>query len=212
MIQKRSTFLFVGLSAALFGCSSGEGGSGTNGPVDECAPFMSEASAGEVDIVLRNDRPTSVYFRSGICESRYSIRPAGGWPPGQTPRGADLPVLAITCDEGRVAQGFPLDCFDMSVTEIAPGATETFRWKGLLYESVEMPVSCYENAPEWPPPPATCEKGFAVARGTLEAEVDLYGSAMQNCEGGCETLDDPFEVKGTFVYPDEKTVTIPILP
>ncbi|MDC3956461.1 hypothetical protein [Polyangium jinanense] len=210
MIKKEWMFLFLGLSAALSGCSGGEGGSGTNEPADVCAPFMSEASAGEVEIVVRNDRSTPVYLRNGMCDARFSLQPLGA-PAGETSRRAELTVLDVTCDDARTLEAFPLDCFDSSLPPIAPGATVTFPWKGLLYERVGMPASCY-NEKATPPLPSTCSQGFAVAPGMVEATIPLFANAMENCEGGCQTGLDPFEVKGTFSYPDEKTVTIPVPP
>ncbi|MDI1436408.1 hypothetical protein [Polyangium sorediatum] len=208
MIKQRWLFVFVGISAALAGCSGGEGSSGTNGPADVCAPFMSEVSAGEVEIVVRNDRSQAVYLRSGICDAQFQIAPSEE----ATPRRAELTVLDVTCDAGRTLEGFPLDCFDSSVPPIAPGATQTFRWSGLLYERVEMPASCYEKANPAEIKPSTCSQGFAVAPGMVEVTVPLYANVKQNCENGCETGLDPFEVKGTFSYPDGTTVTIPVSP
>jgi len=207
VIKKGWLFLFVGLSAALSGCSSGEGGSGTNEPVDACAPFMSESSVGEVEIVVRNDRAAPIYLRNDTCYSRFGIAP-----PGEKPHHVELTVLDVTCDEGRVRQSFPLDCFDEGVHAIEPGVTETFRWKGLFYDDVAMPASCYEKADESSIKPATCSQGLAATPGTLEVTVSLYANAMENCEVGCQSGIDPFEVKHPFVYPDETTVTIPIVP
>lgn len=211
MIKIEWLFVFLGISAALSGCSGGEGSSGTNEPADVCAPFMSEASAGDVDIIVRNDRSTPVYLRSGMCDAQFSLQPLGE-PAGATSGRAELTVLDVTCDDGRTLEQFPLDCFDSSLPPIAPGATLTFPWKGLLYQRVAMPASCYEKADPAGIKPSECSQGFAVAPGTVEATVPLFANVMENCEGGCQSGLDPFEVKGTFSYPDETTVTIPIPP
>ncbi|MDC0746369.1 hypothetical protein [Polyangium mundeleinium] len=204
MIKTRWMFVFVGIAAALAGCSGGEGSE----PVDVCAPFMSEASAGEVEIVVRNDRPQPVYLRNGTCDAQFQIAPHGE----ETPRRAELTVLDVTCDAARTLEGFPLDCFDSALSSIASGATQTFRWSGLLYERVEMPASCYAKADPAAIKPSTCSQGFAVAPGMVEVTVPLYANVKQNCEDGCQTGLDPFEVKGTFSYPDATTVTIPVPP
>jgi hypothetical protein len=181
----------------------GEGASGTSDPADPCAAYMSEASNGEVEFVVTNSRPDAIYVSQGVCDRRFSIAA-----PGASTDRADLTAVSFTCAEAQVINAFPLDCLDTSVTSIPPGGMTTLRWKGLLYESVPMPDSCYKNAV--PPLPSSCNKGIAVEPGTLEVTVKLYAGA--DCQVGCQDGTGPFDVKASFSYPDPKSVAVDVTP
>jgi len=183
-----------GASPSVGGGEQGGDGIGGEGAGPVCGQYESEPSAGAVQFVLTNARPTSVYIGDGACIERYQIVVGGEL------QKADMTEFDVTCVEVEQNPYYPLDCDSFGTVEIAPGATAALTWPGLVYQHMSLPAACAADPNN--PFAGSCLQGFAADSSMLAIQIALSGSL----EG------ENFSVTQSFAYPASGPVAISIEP
>jgi hypothetical protein len=171
------------------GCGACDAG-GSGGSAD-CASYLDEPSPGTTEIVVTNNRAVSIYLGNGYCIPRYEIKSDG------TYKATDLGG-SLTCETVEKVEGYPLDCDDDTVDEIAPGTSKSFTWSGRLYEETTMPVACAADPQN--PFVNFCYLGTAAAPGPLDVMVHLFETATCD-EFFCHQASGQFAATASFDYP-----------
>src|ERR1043165_3435953 len=93
---------------------------------------------------------------------------------GQTMQ-AELGGVGLSCETVEKVEGYPLDCDDDTVQDIAPGGSKTLSWSGRLYDKTSMPVEC--SADPTNPFVNYCWLGTAAQPGPIAVVVQLFATA-----------------------------------
>jgi hypothetical protein len=178
-------------------------GSGSNS-VEDCKAYLDESPLGTLTITITNHRAASIFMSDDAnCSSAFSVGAPLSTPMIAEPRGYDF-----TCADGHEYGHFTGDCMNFGETPIAPGETATLTWKGLLYEQITMPQSCFSPSSfDWP----SCLQGKAPPAGVLEVTVYLAG-ATQCTNSGCTGELEHFSVTQSFSYPSDEQIQIDVNP
>jgi hypothetical protein len=175
-----------GSGAGGTGGSGGSGGStseGGNG--GSSCEIENDEAEGDLTIVVTNQRTTPVYYPAATnsCNRRLAIAFASV---------PDATNGTLGC------RTLPLDCFGGEGEQLAPGASHSYTWSGLLAEDVPVPTGCDPNQGQGT---FVCDRGVAPAAGE-EGSVEAY------LKGTCDSIyeydycEDPITVSGTFVHGD----------
>lgn len=193
---------------ASAGCSvsvvDGQGGGGGE-PGPTCADFADAAPENTVSIRVRNSGEVPVYLNgSASCngDADYALADPAGQPIDR-----HAGPCNYTCEDLQESSGVcAADACAPTVVMVPPGGVHEMVWQGVVFDSVEMPASCFYDDLSG----TTCDIRLLADAGEYTAGVSVYFDAtcdeVGNGNCACAEGEDSCTLWNAYLEGESTTV------